>query len=145
MSRLWSPLMTPRVVLVENDEILAGVIRYNLEVLGATVACFYDGRTALQGLVSDPPDLVILNWGLPRLSGIEVLRQIRAYPPTRQVPIIMLTSRTEPRDRRRAMSAGAHAFVGKPFSINTLMETIAVTLESRVTDRLAATGATGVD
>lgn len=145
MPRLWSPLMTPRVALVENDETLASVIRYNLEVLGATVACFHDGQTALQGLLHDPPDLVILNWGLPRLSGIEVLRKIQASPSTRHIPVIMLTSRTEPHDRRRAMGAGAHAFVGKPFSISDLMRTISQALESSVSDREAATGTTEAD
>ncbi len=106
-----------RIVLVEDDGNLALLLRYNLEARGYEVDWVSDGSAVLSHICSDPPDAVVLDWGLPGLSGIEVLRRMRACNVLRSVPVLMLTARCLPEDRQRALTTGATAFLAKPFSI----------------------------
>ena len=110
-----------KVALVEDDEAIACLLRYNFEVAGWQVEHFETGYAALQGIGRASPDLVVLDWHLPGLSGIEILRQLRATPTTRLLPVVMLTGRCEPSDRKRALDSGADAFFSKPFSISDLL------------------------
>ena len=112
----------PRVAVIEDDELLAMLLRYNIEAAGAIVECSTDGRAALRRLQSDPPDAVLLDWELPSLSGIEILRQLRLSPATRELPILMLTGRSGRLDRAHAQAIGIDAYLVKPFSIREVLE-----------------------
>ncbi|MBE7212344.1 MAG: phosphate regulon transcriptional regulator PhoB [Gluconacetobacter diazotrophicus] len=96
------------------------MLRYNLEKQGYDVDEAADGQEALLRLAEHAPDLVLLDWMLPSLSGIEVCRQIRRRPQTRDLPVIMLTARTEEQDQVRALNIGADDYVAKPFSMEAL-------------------------
>ena len=113
-----------RVVIVEDDEALALLLRYNLEKAGHIVETIADGVAALRALIDRPPQLVVLDWNLPRLSGIEILRQLRRVHDA-QFPIVMLTARTDSEDRERALTIGVDAYVGKPFAIRDLLAEVA--------------------
>ena len=106
----------PLILLVEDEQPLVEVIRYNLEREGYRTAVATDGEEALLLMEEEPPDLVILDWMLPKLSGIEVCRQIRQQKHSRRLPVIMLTARGEESDRVRGLDAGADDYVTKPFS-----------------------------
>ena len=106
----------PLILLVEDEQPLVEVIRYNLEREGYRTAVAADGEEALLLMKEEPPDLVILDWMLPKLSGIEVCRQIRQQKHSRRLPVIMLTARGEESDRVRGLDAGADDYVTKPFS-----------------------------
>ena len=110
----------PRVLVVEDDPSLAVMLRYNLEKLGYQVDEAADGQEALLRVAEQAPDLVLLDWMLPSLSGIEVCRQIRRRPQTRDLPIIMLTARTEEQDSIRGLNTGADDYITKPFSTEAL-------------------------
>ena len=106
----------PLILLVEDEQPLVEVIRYNLEREGYRTAVATDGEEALLLMEEETPDLVILDWMLPKLSGIEVCRQIRRQKHSRRLPVIMLTARGEESDRVRGLDAGADDYVTKPFS-----------------------------
>ncbi len=110
----------PRVLVVEDDPSLAVMLRYNLEKLGYQVEEAADGQEALLRVAEQAPDLLLLDWMLPSLSGIEVCRQIRRRPQTRDLPIIMLTARTEEQDSIRGLNTGADDYITKPFSMEAL-------------------------
>lgn len=111
---------SPRVLVVEDDAALAVMLRYNLEKQGYIVDEAADGQEALLRLSESPPDIVLLDWMLPSLSGIEVCRQIRRRPQTRDLPVIMLTARVEEQDSIRGLNTGADDYVTKPFSMESL-------------------------
>lgn len=111
----------PRLALVEDDECLAILLRYNLESIGFAVEWFARGDEAVWTMMARPPALVLLDWMLPGLAGIEVLRQLRSDPQTRLVPVLMLTGCASPEERRRAMACGANGFVTKPFAVAELL------------------------
>ena len=114
-------MQRPVVLLVEDEPAQREVLGYNLEAEGFDVSAAADGEEALM-LASDvPPDVVVLDWMLPRVSGIEVCRQLRARPETRGVPIIMLSARSEEVDRIRGLETGADDYVIKPYSVLELM------------------------
>ena len=91
------------------------MLRYNLEQSGFKVDVAFDGEEALRAVQEDVPDLILLDWMLPLMSGIEVCRQLRRQTATANVPIIMLTARGEEGDRVRGLDAGADDYVPKPF------------------------------
>src|SRR4029079_18356341 len=109
--------MGARVLVVEDEEPIRQLLSYNLEKEGFTVAISPDGEEALVALDEVRPDMIILDWMLPRLSGIELCRQLRARPDTREIPVIMLTARGEEEDRVRGLDVGADDYVTKPFSM----------------------------
>lgn len=113
--------MKPRILIVEDEAALMAMLRYNLEKEGYQVDEAADGQEALIKVAEEKPDLVLLDWMLPQLSGIEVCRQLRRHPETRNLPIIMLTARGEETDRVRGLDAGADDYIAKPFSPSELM------------------------
>jgi two-component system phosphate regulon response regulator PhoB len=99
--------LTPYVLVVEDEDALATLLHYNLDKEGYQVAVAGDGEEALTMASERAPDLVILDWMLPKVSGIEVCRRLRGRAETRNVPIIMLTARGEESDRIRGLDTGA--------------------------------------
>lgn len=114
----------PTVLVVEDEAPLMTLLRYNLERQGFRVDEASDGQEALLRVSESKPDLVLLDWMLPSLSGIEVCRQLRRKPATRDLPIIMLTARTEDQDQVRALDTGADDYVTKPFAMEGLIARI---------------------
>ncbi len=113
--------MKPTVMIVEDEASLATMLRYNLEKEGYNVTEAADGEEAVTVADETPPDAVILDWMLPRMSGIEVCRQLRRKNETRGVPIIMLTARSEETDKVRGLNVGADDYMTKPFSMPELV------------------------
>ncbi len=108
--------MKPLVLLVEDEAALVTLLRYNLEREGFRLVDARDGEEALVLAKEERPDLVLLDWMLPLMSGLEVCRQLRRAPETRDVPIIMLTARGEEADKVRGLDSGADDYITKPFS-----------------------------
>ena len=113
--------MTPYVLLVEDDDAISMLLRYNLEKEGYDVGLAMDGEEALLMASERLPDMVILDWMLPKVPGIEVCRRLRAKPDARNIPIIMLTARGEETDRIRGLDTGADDYITKPFSTTELL------------------------
>jgi two-component system phosphate regulon response regulator PhoB len=111
----------PLVLVVEDEAALADLLKYNLEKEGYRVSVAGDGEEALVVAQESPPDLVLLDWMLPKASGVEVCRRLRARQETRNTPIVMLTARSEESDRIRGLDTGADDYVAKPFSMNELL------------------------
>ena len=120
--------MSPMVLVVEDETALVTLLRYNLEREGFRVAEARDGEEALLVAREQKPDLVLLDWMLPLLSGLEVCRQMRRMPETRGVPIIMLTARGEEGDKLRGLDSGADDYVTKPFSPSELIARVRAVL-----------------
>src|SRR5271170_3875791 len=116
-----SILSKPLVLVVEDEAALATMLRYNLEKQGFRVEEAADGQEALTRIAESQPDLVLLDWMLPVMSGIEVCRQIRRRTSTRDLPIIMVTARTEDQDAVRGLNTGADDYITKPFNIDSLL------------------------
>jgi two-component system, OmpR family, phosphate regulon response regulator PhoB len=107
--------MNARILIVEDEEPLTMLLRYNLEAEGYEVETSARGDEADTRLKESTPDLVVLDWMLPGLSGIELCRRLRARPETRQLPIIMLTARGEESEKVRGLATGADDYIVKPF------------------------------
>jgi len=107
----------PAVLLVEDEAALCTLLRYNLEREGYRVFEARNGDEALTVAEEVSPDLIVLDWMLPEISGIEVCRRLRARGESRNVPIIMLTARGEETDRIRGLDTGADDYIVKPFSM----------------------------
>jgi two-component system phosphate regulon response regulator PhoB len=120
--------VTPYVLVVEDEDALATLLQYNLEKEGYDVTVAGDGEEALILVDERLPDLVVLDWMLPKVSGIEVCRRLRSRPETRNVPIIILTARGEETDRIRGLDTGADDYVVKPFSMTELTARIRAVL-----------------
>ncbi len=113
--------MKPSVLVAEDENALVTLLRYNLEREGYRVLVARDGEEALLVAAEETPDLVLLDWMMPQLSGIEVCRRLRGRQETRNVPIIMLTARGEESDRIRGLDTGADDYLTKPFSMMELL------------------------
>ena len=113
-------MSNPLILVVEDEEALAQLLHYNLDKEGYRVAIASDGEEAMIQADEETPDLVVLDWMLPRLSGIEVCRRLRSGRKTRNVPIIMLTARGEETDRVRGLDTGADDYIVKPVSMSEL-------------------------
>ncbi|NBN64301.1 phosphate regulon transcriptional regulator PhoB [Pannonibacter tanglangensis] len=111
----------PKVLIVEDEEPLSLLLRYNLEAEGYAVEACARGDEAEIRLRESQPDLLLLDWMLPGLSGIELCRRLRARAETERLPVIMLTARGEEAERIRGLATGADDYVVKPFSIPELM------------------------
>ncbi|MBC7769736.1 MAG: phosphate regulon transcriptional regulator PhoB [Phycisphaerales bacterium] len=109
------------VLVVEDEAALADLLKYNLEKEGYRVSVANDGDEALLSANESVPDLVVLDWMLPKAPGIEVCRRLRARQETRNTPIVMLTARTEEGDRIRGLDIGADDYITKPFSMIELL------------------------
>ncbi|MCL4187232.1 MAG: phosphate regulon transcriptional regulator PhoB [Rhodobacteraceae bacterium] len=113
--------MTPLVLVVDDEPSQRAVLTYNLEAEGYSAVCAGDGEEALLVVAEQNPDIILLDWMLPKLSGIEVCRQLKSRPGTRNIPVIMVSARTEEEDRIRGLETGADDYVVKPYSISELM------------------------
>lgn len=120
--------MQPYILVMEDEDALATLLSYNLEKEGYRVVVAADGEEGMLQIDERLPDLVLLDWMLPKLSGIEVCRRIRGRPETRNMPIIMLTARGEESDRIRGLDTGADDYLTKPFSMSELIARIRAVL-----------------
>ena len=111
----------PMVLLVEDEPAQRAVLSYNLEAEGFSVQTADNGEDAMLLIAESPPDLILLDWMMPHVSGIEVCRRLRARPETRGIPIIMLSARSEEMDKVRGLETGADDYVIKPYSVAELM------------------------
>ncbi|MBC8794013.1 MAG: phosphate regulon transcriptional regulatory protein PhoB [Tagaea sp. CACIAM 22H2] len=118
----------PHLTVVEDEAALVELLRYNFEKEGFRVTTATDGEAALVTIAESKPDLVILDWMLPHVSGLEVCRQLRRKSETRDLPIIMLTARGEEADRVRGLEVGADDYVAKPFSPSELIARVRAVL-----------------
>jgi two-component system phosphate regulon response regulator PhoB len=109
-------MIAPKILVVEDEEPLCVLLRYNLEAEGYQVETIQRGDEAEIRLRENVPDLLVLDWMLPGISGIELCRRLRIRPETERLPIIMLTARGEESDRVRGLSTGADDYLVKPFS-----------------------------
>ena len=121
-------MMKPSILLVEDEAALVTLLTYNLERSGFEVRAAMDGEEALTMVAERVPDLVVLDWMLPKVSGLEVCRQLRRGKTTVRLPVIMLTARGEEEDRLRGLEAGADGYVTKPFSPTELIARIRAVL-----------------
>jgi len=128
--------MNLHLLIVEDEGALVELLRYNFEQEGFRVSAAADGEEALVMVAEDPPDIIVLDWMLPHLSGLEVCRQLRRRPETRAIPIIMLTARGEEGDRVRGLESGADDYLSKPFSPRELVARVRAVLR-RVRPALA--------
>ena len=108
--------MKASILVVEDEDALAELLRYNFEAEGFEVRVARDGEDALLEVAERLPDLVVLDWMLPSVSGLEICRQLRRRPETRALPILLLTARGEEADRVRGLESGADDYVTKPYS-----------------------------
>jgi two-component system, OmpR family, phosphate regulon response regulator PhoB len=113
-----------RILIVEDDPALIELLKYNLEAEGFETAIVEDGDNAMAAIEDEQPDLIILDWMLPNTSGIEICRQIRQHSSIKNLPVIMLTARSEETDRVRGLKTGADDYVVKPFSPKELLARI---------------------
>lgn len=120
--------MSGRILVAEDEEALATLLDYNLRRAGYDVRLAPDGDEALLALEEETPDLVVLDWMLPGVSGIEICRRIRARPQTRDLPVIIVTARGEEEDRLRGLDTGADDYMTKPLSVAELMARIKAVL-----------------
>ncbi|MCW2283570.1 two-component system phosphate regulon response regulator PhoB [Rhodoblastus acidophilus] len=127
----------PRILVVEDESALSLLLAYNLEAEGFLVERVERGDEAELRLEESVPDLVILDWMLPGVSGLEICRRLRARDATRTLPVIMLTARGEEGERVRGLSVGADDYVVKPFSVPELMARVRALLRRSRPERVA--------
>ncbi len=130
--------MPARILIVEDEEPLTLLLRYNLEAAGYAVDSAARGDEAELKLREAIPDLVVLDWMLPGVSGIELCRRLRSQSETAQLPIIMLTARGEETERVRGLATGADDYIVKPFSVPELLARIKALLRRSKPERIAA-------
>lgn len=109
-----------RVLIVEDEEAISALLEYNLGKEGFSTTTVADGEEALIRIEEERPDIVLLDWMLPSVSGIEVCRRLRGRSETKNIPIVMLTARAEEADKVRGLDTGADDYIVKPFSMNEL-------------------------
>ena len=114
-------LRTPLVLLVDDEPAQRAMLSYNIEAHGYRTITAADGEEALLLADEQRPDIILLDWMLPRVSGIEVCRQLKARSATREIPVIMVSARSEEDDRVRGLDTGADDYVVKPYSISELL------------------------
>src|ERR1700716_2467503 len=129
--------MNARILVVEDEEALTTLLRYNLDAEGYEVETVGRGDDADTRLKERVPDLIVLDWMLPGLSGIELCRRLRARPETKSLPIIMLTARGEESERVRGLATGADDYIVKPFSVPELLARIRALLRRSMPGRVA--------
>jgi two-component system phosphate regulon response regulator PhoB len=120
--------MKQHILIVEDDRDIATLIKYNLEQEGFSLRLAHDGEEALLAVREQKPDLILLDWMLPLLPGIEICRQLRREPEYKTLPIIMLTAKGEETDKLRGLNSGADDYITKPFSPQELIARIRAVL-----------------
>src|ERR1700693_2833835 len=129
--------MSARILVVEDEEALTTLLRYNLDAEGYDVETVGRGDDADTRLKERVPDLIVLDWMLPGVSGIELCRRVRSRPESRQLPIIMLTARGEESERIRGLATGADDYIVKPFSVPELSARVRALLRRSSPQRVA--------
>jgi len=129
--------VSTHILIVEDDPALSELLTYNLESAGYRTTLLDQGEDAVPEILDERPDLVILDWMLPNLSGIEICRQIRANAETRLLPVIMLTAKGEDPDRVRGLDTGADDYIVKPYSPAELIARIKALLRRSNPERAA--------
>jgi two-component system, OmpR family, phosphate regulon response regulator PhoB len=114
-------MAAPQVLLVEDEPAQREVLAYNLQAEGFVVRQARDGEEALMLVAEEAPDLILLDWMMPHVSGLEVCRRLKMRPETRGIPVIMLSARSEEVDKVRGLEMGADDYVIKPYSVVELM------------------------
>ena len=136
-------MIAPRIMVVEDEEPLGVLLRYNLESEGYQVEVVTRGDEAEIRLQENVPDLLVLDWMVPAVSGIELCRRLRMRPETERLPIIMLTARGEESERVRGLATGADDYIVKPFSVPELLARVKGLLRRASPERLATVLAYG--
>ncbi len=136
--------MSAKILVVEDEAAISHLLDYNLTAEGYQVTVVEDGDDVVLAAIDTEPDLILLDWMLPNVSGIELCRQLRARTETHQTPIVMLTARGEEEDRLRGFEKGADDFVTKPFSMSELIARIKAVLR-RTNPSIAGDVATFAD
>jgi len=116
--------ISSKILVIEDEPSQVEILKFNLKPEGYDVRVQMDGECGVQAAIEDPPDLILLDWMLPNLTGIEICRCLRRNELTREIPIIMLTARSEERDKVRGLDIGADDYITKPYSIKELMARI---------------------
>jgi DNA-binding response OmpR family regulator len=116
--------MTATVLVVDDDQDIRELVTWKLEASGFTVLGEPDGEAGLAAALEVGPDLVLLDWMMPRMSGLEVCRALRDDPATAQVPVILLTAKAQEADIQRGFAAGADDYIVKPFSPRELVSRV---------------------
>lgn len=129
--------MTASILIIEDEEPIQILLRYNLEAEGYRVRASMQGEDTMFMIGEERPDIIVLDWMLPGISGIEVCRLVRAKPETRDIPIIMLTARSEEAERVRGLLTGADDYMVKPFSVPELLARIKTILRRMNPDAVA--------
>lgn len=119
---------TPLVLIVDDESAQLALLSYNLKAAGFRIATAKDGDEALLAVAEQGPDVVLLDWMLPRLSGLEVCRQLKATPAGRDAAIIMVSARSEEADRVRGLETGADDYIVKPYSVAELIARVRANL-----------------
>ncbi len=141
-------MIDSRILVVEDEPSQVEVLKYNLSRQGFVVTVALDGEEGLNAAREDPPDLILLDWMLPSMSGVEVCRQLRGDKATREIPVIMLTARSEERDKVLGLDVGADDFVTKPYSVKELIARVNAALRrpsARVFQKRLSVGPVDVD
>jgi DNA-binding response OmpR family regulator len=112
------------VLIAEDDESLRALMRLTIDVGGLDIDEASDGDSALEAARAAPPDVILLDWMMPGMSGIDLCRALRADPATAGATIVMVTARVLAKDRAVAIAAGVDHYVGKPFSPRALLDTV---------------------
>ena len=120
--------MKLRMLIVEDEEALLELLKFNFTKEGYKIDTATDGETALEKILYRSPDIIILDWMLPELSGIELCRRIRKHKEHKNIPIIMLTAKGEEEDKLRGLETGADDYITKPFSVNELVARVKTVL-----------------
>ena len=120
--------MKLKMLIVEDEEALLELLKFNFTKEGYKIDTATDGETALEKILYRSPDIIILDWMLPELSGIELCRRIRKHKEHKNIPIIMLTAKGEEEDKLRGLETGADDYITKPFSINELVARVKTVL-----------------
>ena len=123
-----------KILVVEDEPAMVELLRYNLESEGFDVASAHDGDEAMLAIEEEQPDMILLDWMLPKVSGIEICRRLRRDQKHGNLPVIMITARGEEADRVRGLDVGADDYVSKPFSPAELMARIRAVLRRRNPD-----------
>ncbi|MGB7206821.1 MAG: phosphate regulon transcriptional regulator PhoB [Anderseniella sp.] len=129
--------MSANLLIVEDEASLQELLVYNFEAEGYAVRSMDGSEDVVREVLTDVPDLILLDWMLPNLSGIEICRALRARRETRDVPIIMLTARGEEAERVRGLATGADDYVVKPFSVPELLARVKSLLRRAIPESVA--------
>jgi two-component system, OmpR family, phosphate regulon response regulator PhoB len=129
--------MSASILIIEDEEPIQILLKYNLEAEGYRVRCSVQGEDVAFMIGEERPDLIVLDWMLPGISGIEVCRLVRAKPESRDIPIIMLTARSEEAEKVRGLATGADDYLVKPFSVPELLARIKTILRRLNPDAVA--------